>query len=134
MPGHRFHRSLNVAVRIDTPQFDRAFDGESGGNIAVQRIMRAGLIGDCVDLHSATNYFREQFGAVAGQSHRNSSFLCARLRANVEGFIERPRHPITVTGAHAPLNACRIDFDAQKNCAVQSGCQRLGATHTTEST
>ena len=58
--------------------------------------------------------------------------LFARFFANIERFVERLGHPITISGLHATLDARRIDFNTEKYSAIQRRRQRLRAAHSAE--
>src|SRR5262249_11383466 len=104
MPPHRFQRAFYVALRIYPAQFDGAYKGNSGRHVTVQRIVRARLIRDGINLYPPTHYLGKNFGAIADQAYREGALLCARVFADVQGFVQIPRQTIAITGAHAALD------------------------------
>ena len=95
--------------------------------------MRTRLIRDGINLYATLHDLRQQFGAVAHQANRHRPFLFARVFANVQRFIQRLRDPIAVTCLDAPLDPRRIDFNSEKDRAIQSRRERLRAAHPAES-
>src|ERR1051325_4090813 len=66
---HRLRRTLDVRARVAAPQLFRLFEREARGDVSVQGVVRARLVGDGVNLHAASNYLGQDFGAVADESH-----------------------------------------------------------------
>ena len=67
------------------------------GDIAVQRVMRAGLIREHVGNDVTLHNFGQDIGAIADETHRERFFILARVIDQTERFIQRPRDLVAVT-------------------------------------
>ena len=79
MHTHRAHRALDIFIRVFPAQRERVFERHSVRNVSIQRVVRAGLVGENVGNNSSFYNFREDIGAIANQSYGNRFSIFARL-------------------------------------------------------
>ena len=127
---HRPHRSLDVFVRIFRAQRDRFRERHSVRHIAVERIVRAGLIGQNIGNDAASHHFRQDIRAIADQPDRKR---CRSLRAcsiSSQRFIERcARSCRNSRSAIASRSARDRLRSPRKTRAVHRRGERLRAAH-----
>src|SRR6185312_16526320 len=93
--------------------------------VAVDRIVRAGLIGDGVGANSTLYQFRQDVGGVAEQ---RDGFRFARFRVLLDArqrVVEVAGLLVDVTGLQAEVDAALLAFDVEAAHAGQRGGQRL---------
>ena len=119
------HRAFRVGLRFLLIVFPRpAF-----WQVAVQRVMGAGLVGDQIRAHAAGNEFRKNVRRVAAQGNRHRFafgrvFFDARQRViEILGLF------VDVTGTQTEINAALLALNVQRARAGQRGGQRLRAAH-----
>ena len=69
---------VDVFVRIRRAQLQRLFKRHSVRDVTIQRIVRAGLIGQHIGNDSALHHFRQHIGAIADQADGNRLAFFAR--------------------------------------------------------
>ena len=92
---------------------------ESLRDVAIQRIVGAGLVGHHVDLHAAAHNLRQHIGAVAHQAHGQGALLAPRRFAERQGFVEIFGERVAIASVDTALDAAAIDVDGQHHAAVQ---------------
>ena len=100
--------------------------------IAVDRIMRGGLVGHHVRPHAAAEEFRHDLGRVAEQADR---LRLASLRPALDllqRLVERVGALVEIAGAQAEIDRVRVAFDGEAAGAGHHGRQRLRAAHAAE--
>ena len=110
-------------------QSGRFFEGTTHGNVAVERVVRAGLIGQQVGDDAAARHFGKHFGAVAHQPHRQRALRRHGFMQHFHGVVKRVRDAVAVTALDAALDALRIHLDAQKRRAIHGGGEWLRTPH-----
>ncbi len=118
-----------ILVRIGLAQHVGLFEGQAGGDVAVQRIVRGGLVGDHVDLDATADELGQDLGGVAGEADRERAPLAASRVETVERVVEISRPLVEIPGLDAPLDPLQIHFDAQRRPAEHRDRQRLRAAH-----
>ena len=101
------------------------FQRHSVGHVAVQRIVRAGLIGEDVGDDAAARHLGKDVGAIAHQADGDGF----RPGEHLQRFVERAGHAVAVAGLDAALYARGIHLDAEEARAVHGRGQRLRAAH-----
>jgi hypothetical protein len=71
VPHDRCGRALDVFLGICLAQRECLLEGHSRGHVAVQHVVRAGLIGDDIRIDAASNKRRQHVGRVAKQADRD---------------------------------------------------------------
>ena len=110
------------------PLLDRPADRQ----VAMHRVVRAGLVGDAIRAHAAPHQFRQDFRRIAEQRDR---FRFARLRVALDarqGVIDVGRLLIDILRAQAEIDARLPAFDGQRTRTGQRCRQRLRAAHPAE--
>ncbi len=79
MHGDRFLRRLDSGFGVLASHLRRLFQCPAGRQVAVQRIVGAGLIGDDVGTHAAADQRRQYLGGVSEQSNGDCLTLLARF-------------------------------------------------------
>jgi hypothetical protein len=102
---------------------------ESLGDVAVERIVGTGLIGDYVDLHAAAHDFRKDVGTVADETDGDGFLLAHRVLQDAQGFVEGVDHEIAVSSLEPFLDALCINVNPQKCGAGHGGGEWLRSTH-----
>ena len=102
------------------------------GHVAVERIVGGGLIGDDVDLGTASKHLGKTSAAVA--STPDGERLARPLGGwhALESVVERSAASSEVSGLEAAPDPLGIDLDAQRDPVVHGDGQGLGAPHATE--
>ena len=126
-PGGRAHHGRIRHAR-GLPFLHRPADGQ----IAVDRIVRGGLIGQQVGPHAAPEEFGKDLARVAQQAHGHRSFLFARAADQRERFVDVVGGVIEVAGLQPHVDARALAFDGQAGRARHHRRQRLRAAHAAE--
>ena len=85
-------RAAHVLVGIALAQRERFGQRHAVGDVAVQRVVRAGLVGEDVGDDAAAHQFRQHVGAVADQADRERFAVrwlvaaCARASSSVRAM------------------------------------------------
>ncbi len=66
--GHRVQRAALILLRVALAQLCRLVERQPGGNVAVERVVRGGLVGDEVHADATADDLREDLGGVAEQA------------------------------------------------------------------
>ena len=104
----------------------------AGRQIAVQRIVGGGLVGDQVGQHAAAHELRKDLGRVAEQADREGAPLHAAALDHRQRLVEVGRHPVEVAGLEPALDPARPAFDREQRGPGHGRRQRLGAAHAAE--
>ena len=123
---------LQVVVRIGLTQHVGLLDGEAGGDVAVQRVVGRGLVGDHVDIDSAPRQLGQDLGGVAGEADRQRAPLAAGGIEPLQGVIEIGGSLVEIAGLDPALDPRDVDLDAQRSAAEHRDRQRLRAAHAAE--
>ena len=129
VPGDGFKRALAIRVGIALAKFGGLLDVEPLRNVAAERIVRAGLVGEQIGDDSAAREFGNHVGAISHQADGRGFALADGILQNAQRFVEIVDHHVAVAGFHAPLDAFGIDVNSKKRRAIQSRGQRLRAAH-----
>ena len=120
VPGDRFERALAIRLRIVVAKLGGLLDVEPLRNVAAQRIVRAGLVGQQIGDDAAAREFRNHVGAIADQADGRGFALADGILQDAQRLVEIVDHHVAVAGLHAPLDAFGIDVDAEKRRAVRA--------------
>ena len=132
--GHRRHRSRDVVLRIAIAQ-GRGGLGERQAvrHVAVQRVVRGGLVGQHVGRDAAGDERRQHVGGVAREADR------ARRRRRASSAVSASsasssdcRRLVEIPGREPPRDARGSTSTTSAARAVHRGGQRLGAAHAAE--
>ena len=120
---------MDVVVGIARAQRERIGQGEPVRDVAVERIVGAGLVGHQVRVPAAARELRQDVGGVPTRatecrcrSRRQPSTVCERLVEVVGQLVE-------VAGIEALAGARLVHLDDERGSAVHRDRQRLGAAH-----
>src|SRR3546814_9337273 len=88
------------STRTDTLfPYTTLFRSPPGGEVAVHRIMRRGLVGEKVRMDAAPDHLGQDLGGVAEQAHRYGfAFRVARLDHR-DRLVDARRLPVEIAGA-----------------------------------
>ena len=81
--------------------------------IAVDGIVRRGLVGHRVGPHATPHQFRENVGGIAEQADRDRFTVAARLRHDRQRFVEVSGLPVEIARAQPHLDARWLAFDGE---------------------
>ena len=127
----RFAASI-VALRIALAPLLPFGEGPAGRQIAVDRIVRRGLIGDDVGPDAAPHEFGEDLGGVAEQADRDRLPFPAGALDDRERLVEARRLRVEIAGAQPRLDAARLAFDREQGRAGHGRRERLRPAHAAE--
>ena len=124
--------SRDIAFRIAGAQLDCLRQAMAGGHIAVQRIVRGGLIGHGCGLKAEVAKRLMRLRGVANQ--RNPERVAA-----VGGILRKPQRlrriaddDVAISHGLAALGARRVDLDGDADAARHLHRERLRAAHPAE--
>jgi len=129
MPAHRRHRQPDVFLGVALPQPSGRLQRHPVRHIAVERIVRARLVGEHVGQDAAGDQLRQHVGGVADQPDRERPFVGPRRVQLGQSIAQVPRNLVAIAAGDALLNSRRIDVDAQEASARHRRGQRLRAAH-----
>ena len=129
---HRGGCAAHILGRIGLAQCQRLGVLDSGGHIAAQGIVGAGLVGDHVGHNPAHHQLAEDLGGIAKQADRQRTAFAPRLIDQGHRLFERIDRHIEIAGLQAPLHTLRIDLDHQRHAIVHRHRQRLRPAHPAE--
>ena len=125
--GRRFNR-----FRIGAASWLPLGKRPSLRQVTVDRIVRAGLVGDDVRPDATAHQFGKNIGGIAEQADRDRLLALRRLRHDRERLIKRAGLPVEVTGAQPHLDAARLALDREHRRTGHRRGKRLGAAHAAE--
>ena len=125
---------MQVAFGIFAAQLGCRFHRQAAGDVTVERVVGAGLVGEQVGDDAALGQRGDQVGAVAHQTDRDRFLFPQLFFQDAQRLVEVVDHDVAVAAFDAALDAGGIDFDAEEAGAVHSGGQRLGAAHSAQTT
>jgi hypothetical protein len=106
------------------------------GQVAVDQVVRRGLVGHEVGLEAAglraLHQFREDLGRVAQQRDRHRFLGVAVLLDQFERMVDVARLLVDVAGAQAEVDARLLALDVERDRTRERGRERLRATHAAE--
>src|ERR1700761_5992565 len=80
-------------------------DGPALRQIAIDRIVRGGLICHCIGPHAAPHQFGKHVGGITEQADRNWLPVATGLSDDRQRFVEIPSLAIEIAGSHSHLDA-----------------------------
>ena len=125
-------RAAHVLLRVRRAQLQRLLEGHAIGHVAVERVVRRGLIGDEVWSEPAAHELGIHVRGVAEERDRQRLLRFDGLIGEAQGLVERICRDVHVGGLDTTLDAVRVDLDAERDAAGHGDGQRLGAAHTAE--
>ncbi|RMU34474.1 hypothetical protein ALP30_01526 [Pseudomonas syringae pv. primulae] len=127
--GHRLLGGLDHFGRLAHRTGAVLVPGPAFGQVAVKRIVGAGLVGDHVRAHAATDHFRQNVCCVATQSDGNGFALGGVFGDACQCVVQIRRLFVDIAGLDAEIDAALLAFDVQRAGPGQCRGQRLCATH-----
>ena len=100
-------RPAQVLVRIGRAQRSRLLDVEPDRDVAVQRVVRRGLVGDEVEVLAAPGELRHDLGRVPEQPDRQRAPLCRPPRARARARRRATRSPRRGSASRAAARSAR---------------------------
>ncbi len=132
MHGDRlFCRSLQ-ALRIARAPRLPIGECPSRRQVAVDRIVRRGLVGDGIGSDAAPHQFGEHLGRIAQHGDRDRPAIATRALDPGQRLVDILRLHIEVAGLQPHLDARGLAFDREQRGPRHGGSQRLRATHAAE--
>ena len=119
---------LRVALALRLPFGERP----ALRQIAVDRVMRRGLIGDDVGPHAPAHELREDIRRVAEDADRDGLLLAAGALDDLERLVERGGLLVEIARAQAHLDARGLAFDGKQRRPSHGRRERLRAAHAAE--
>ena len=129
MLGDRVFDHLEVLKRVAFSQIRRLLDGQRRRDIAAQRIMRGGLVGDDVRREATADELRIDLGGIAANADRDRRLSLPSLLGELNRFIEAPGRLVEIARLEAAVDAVLIDLDDQRDAVVHAHREWLGAAH-----
>ncbi len=126
---HGGHGPANVVVGIRAAEHGRLLDGHAGGDVAVQGVVRGGLVRDRVEPLAAPDQLRLDLGSIADERDGERLAGGGRCPCPAERLVERVRHPVHVADLEAASGACFVHLDHQGDALVHGDREGLCAAH-----
>jgi hypothetical protein len=111
---HRRHRACGVVGRVGGPQRGRLGERQAVRHVAVQRIVRRGLVGDDVGPDAPRDERGQHVGRVRAEADRARGALARPPGHAFECLVERVGGLVEVARREAPLDALRIHLHAER--------------------
>ena len=124
--------AAHVLVRVLAPQHERLVERHAVGHVAVEHVVRRRLVGDQVGDDAAADQLRIDVRRVAEQGDGERLAGRHRLVRQLERLVQAVGGDVDVRGLQTPLDAVRVDLDAERDAAGHGDGERLGAAHTAE--
>src|SRR5205814_4575927 len=112
-------RSRAPDILLGVVSSERCGVGDTGGDVAVEWIVRARLVGDDVDVNAAPNELREHVGGVRHQSDRPGRAVATVAFDAGERIVRRWRDLVEKALRLASLGARWLDLDHEYEALVQ---------------
>ena len=132
MCEHALADAAQILVGIRCAQRLRLLERQPGGDVAVERVVRARLVGDDVDLHVAPRKLGEDLRGIAGEADRERAPLAPRAVKARKRVVEVRGSLVEVAGLDSPLDPPQVDLDAQRRTAQHRDGEGLRAAHPAE--
>ncbi|MCY1397970.1 hypothetical protein D9M71_129940 [compost metagenome] len=132
MHGHGLLGGLHHGSRFGLRAVAVLFPGPADRQVAVQRVVGAGLVGDHVRAYATAHQLRQDFGGVTQQGDGDRLAFGGVPGDARQGVIQVGGLLVDVAGLQAEVDAALLAFDVQRAGAGQGRGQRLGAAHATE--
>ena len=132
MDFHRGHRGGLDGLGIGDALLLPLGECPAGRQIAVDRIMRRGLVGERVGPDALGDEFREQFRGIAEQPDRDRLSRLVRAIDDFERLGDRRRLGVEIARLEPHLDARRLAFDGDHRSAGHGRGERLRAAHAAE--
>ncbi len=132
MDGHRLLGGALDRRRIAAPRGLGLLQRPAGRQIAVDRVVRARLVGDHVGPDAAAVELGKDLGGVAEEADRKRLFRRVGLYDESERLVERLRPGVEIAGFDALLDARRLALDGEQRGAGHRRGERLGTAHAAE--
>ncbi len=107
-------------------------DGPALRQVAVDRIVRRGLVGDGIRTHAPPQHLRQHFRRIAEQSDRDRFSVSPGAREDLERFVQCLRAGVEIARVETLLDAVGPAFDREHRRARHRGRERLRAAHAAE--
>ena len=127
LPGRRDHR-----FRRPRPRLHRALQRPARREVAVERIVGGGLVGDHVGPDPAPHQLRVHLGRIPEQPHRYGTPVAAGRIDARQGLVEVVAALIQVARLQSPPDPPRVALDREQRRARHGGGEGLRAAHAPE--
>ena len=129
MDDHRRRRAAHILLRVALAKLRRVAQGQSLRDVAIQRIVGAGLIRHHIHLHAAAHDLWKNIRAVADKTDRKRAAFAASRVAEGQCFLQIFCDRVAIARVNATLNTRAIDIDGENHPAVQGDRQGLRSAH-----
>ena len=130
--GHGAHRALHVHVRLGDPEHVGVVERDLGRQVARQRVVRGGLVGDHVEPLAGLRPRRLDLGRVADQRDRDRLAGGRRLAGHRQRLLRGVGQPVDVADLVPPPGTVLVDLDRDAHALVHGHGQGLRAAHPAE--
>ena len=132
MGGYGVQGHFHVLVRLGQTHAPGLLQADPGGDVAVEGIVGAGLVGDHVGYEAGLEHGRQHLGAVAAQPDGQRFLLRRRRAGHGDGLGHVLAGHVQVLGVQAALDAVAVHLHDEGHAAVHGDGQGLGATHASQ--
>ncbi|MNC07675.1 hypothetical protein D3C75_552310 [compost metagenome] len=129
MVGHGTFSRQHGAFRILLRFLLILFPAPAFWQIAVKRIVSAGLVGDQIRAHAARHQFRDDIRRVTAQGNRDRFAFRGVFLNSGQRVVQAVGLLIHVAGAQTEIDSALLAFNVQGAGAREGGRQRLRAAH-----
>jgi hypothetical protein len=128
----RLAGEADVTIRVARAQRVGLLEGHLGGDVPGERVVRRRLIGDEVEVLTASRQLGEDGRCVPEQADRQRAALGGRSAHARESVVEGVRNLVEVARLEPTLDPARVDLDAEDRRAGHRRRERLRAAHPAE--
>ncbi len=111
---HRGLRPPDVVVGVARAKRERIGQGQAVGDVSVERVVGAGLVGDEVGVPAATNELRQDVRGVGDERQRLADAVTAPAVDRLHGLVEVVRELVDKAGLESPASAGLVHLDDQR--------------------
>src|SRR6266480_20159 len=104
MADNRLPSAAEVLVRIVGSKLSGCLNGQPSREVARQRIMRGGLVGDEIEVLASAGELRDDLGRVPLQADRQGPALGGGCADTRERVVERDRKSTRLNSSHMSIS------------------------------
>ena len=129
MGGTGGPRAAHVLVGVGLPELVRLLEAHQVRHVAVERVVRARLVGDDVGAEAQSPELGKHVRGVRAQADAQRTPLVLGGLAAGDRLLEVVGLLVEITRLDAAADSLGVDLDAKGGAPVHRDRQRLGATH-----
>ena len=132
MGGDAGDRAAQVVLRVAPPELGGLRYRQRRWDVAVQRVVRRGLVRDDVGREPPARELRQHGRAIPHESDRKRGTIASRLVTPAQRLLDRAGGPVQVAGGEPPLDPRGIDLNRETDPLIHGGGEWLRPAHAAE--